>query len=198
MAHLRHNGVRGEEFCHDPFLNAVCAARRVAAARRLLTLGQGNHEPAGGAVAAIGKRREDGQQRKRRESGVRRKDREQEVVDAPPKSLHPAGPPARGGAALPHSQSDALSDWGGVPGPTDPRIQEDAATIEWLLDQAWQRLSRMPEAPLCRELRLVVDRYRRAVREWTAQPPTQVQRAILLDCVKALHGRVVSRSSRET
>jgi hypothetical protein len=148
-------------------------------------------------VAAIGKGREGEQERKRRKSGVRRRDGEREAVDMPPMSAHPAGPPVREDAPRQPSQSDARSERGGALGPTDPRIREDdAASIEWLLDEASRHLSHMPDAPLCRELRLVVYRYRRAVREWTGQSPTEVQRAILLDCVRALHGRVVSRSSR--
>jgi hypothetical protein len=80
----------------------------------------------------------------------------------------------------------------------DPSIREEALAIERLLDQSSERLSRMTATPLSRELNLVIERYRCAVREWPVQIPTPVQRFVLLDCVKALHDRVVLRSARES
>ena len=71
---------------------------------------------------------------------------------------------------------------------------EDASVIERLLDDASERLAQTPETPLRRELYLVVERYRHALREWRTQPPTHLQQIILVDCVKALQHRVASRS----
>lgn len=74
---------------------------------------------------------------------------------------------------------------------------EDAVTIERLLDETSRRLAHTPETPLRRELSLVLERYRRTLRDWPTQPPTPLQREILIDCVKALHHRVASRSFRK-
>jgi hypothetical protein len=76
-------------------------------------------------------------------------------------------------------------------------VQDEAALIGRLLDWTSRRLAQMPDTALKRELRLVVDRYRRALADWMKQPPTPVQRTVLLDCVKALHDRVASRSTKD-
>jgi hypothetical protein len=74
---------------------------------------------------------------------------------------------------------------------------EDALAIEQLLNETSAWLAQTAETPLRRELTLLVERYRRALREWPTQPPTQLQRDILIDCVKSLHRRVASRSFRK-
>ena len=79
----------------------------------------------------------------------------------------------------------------------DGSAAEDASVIDRLLDETAALLAQTPEAPLRRELYLVVERYRRALGEWSTQAPTQLQRNILLDCVKALSLRVASRSYRK-
>ena len=81
--------------------------------------------------------------------------------------------------------------------PLDVSVVEDASIIERLLDDTSRRLAETPPTPLRRELYLVVERYRRALREWATLPPTRLQRDILIDCVKALHQRVASRSWRK-
>jgi hypothetical protein len=124
-------------------------------------------------VTAIGKKRADAQKGKRRESGLRPRNPVEPGTDASSASRQPVLTPA----------------------PLDPGIRDDAARIELLLDQTSERLFRMTETPLRRELTLVVERYRRALGEWEGHALTPVQRVILLDCVKALHDRVVSRSN---
>jgi hypothetical protein len=125
-------------------------------------------------VAAIGKRRADAQKGRRRESGMRAR------------GIHEPG------ADSPRDSDGNLLPTGWVDGAI-----ADAGRIENLLDQTSERLLRMTETPLRRELSLVVERYRRALREWGGQRPTPVQQIILFDCVKALHDRVVLRSRRD-
>jgi hypothetical protein len=79
----------------------------------------------------------------------------------------------------------------------EPSTAADTAAIERMLDETSDRLARTPETPLRWEVYSVVERYRRALAEWTTQPPTRLQRVILFDCVKALHHRVASRSWRK-
>jgi hypothetical protein len=152
-------------------------------------------------VAAIGKHREGEQNRKRSESGVRLRARRSVQLrgSSPLASELSATSRALGSPDAP-SSSAGLANEGHEPAPSfawgDPSIHEDALHIERLLDQTGQCLSRMTQAPLRRELTLVVERYRHSVGEWAARAPTWVQRIILLDCVKALHDRVVSRTTR--
>jgi hypothetical protein len=128
-------------------------------------------------VAAIGKRRDEaaGAKGKRRESGIRRR----EVLDD-------GGKPS----ATPVSATPSPAD------PSDAGVARDAATIGALLERTARRLAHMPDTPLRRELHVVVERYRRALVDWANDMPTPVQRVILLDCARALHDRVVSRSKR--
>jgi hypothetical protein len=126
-------------------------------------------------VAAIGKRRVDAQKDKRRESGLR------------PRSAVEPGAGQSPGAKPP---TPTLA-------PVDLPASDDAANIARLLDRTAERLLRMTETPLRRELSQVAERYRRALGEWENQTLTPVQRVILFDCVKALHDRVVSRSIRD-
>jgi hypothetical protein len=74
---------------------------------------------------------------------------------------------------------------------------EDASTIERLLDDTSKLLAETPDTPLRRELCLVVERYRYTLGAWSNLPPTRLQRVILIDCVRALHQRVASRSWRK-
>lgn len=126
-------------------------------------------------MAAIGKRRADAQKGNRRASGMRPRGNDEPGADVPTASAQSPQPSMSFEEAIP----------------------ADAARIALLLDRTSERLLRMTETPLRRELSLVVERYRRALREWTGQKPTPVQQVILFDCVKALHDRVVLRSTRD-
>src|SRR6202022_4532950 len=110
---------------------------------RLLSLPSETHKPAGGAVAAIGKRREDRQQQRlRRESGVRQREREEEAVGPLPPSKHPGAASARDVPRPPPPRPGANSPRARSAGSIDRGVREDAAGIEWLLDQASEGLSR--------------------------------------------------------
>ena len=145
-------------------------------------------------MAAIGKRREE-ELRRKRESGVRVRGSTQVRRPPPVSDRSAAGDAPRAG--LPSSPAPPAADPHRSAAATDRSIREEARAIELLLERTSERLSRMTATPLSRELGLVVERYRHAVGEWAAQPPTLVQRIILLDCVKGLHDRVVTRSARE-
>jgi hypothetical protein len=145
-------------------------------------------------VAAISKRREE-EQRRKRESGVRVR-RSTQARHAPLDSDRSAAGDAPG-AGLPSSPAPSAADPDRSAAATDRSIREEAMAIELLLERTSERLSRMTASPLSRELGLVVERYRHSVGEWAVQPPTLVQRIILLDCVRGLHDRVVTRSARE-
>ncbi len=59
-----------------------------------------------------------------------------------------------------------------------------------LLDEAAQWMARVPQGPLREQLKLTLDRYQRNVRDWEDCPPSDAQKAILLQGVQILRSAI--------
>jgi hypothetical protein len=67
---------------------------------------------------------------------------------------------------------------------------EDAAEVLRRLDEAALWLARVPAGPLQRELKLTVERYRRAIREWARSGPAPVRGRMLAQGVRVLRSAI--------
>ena len=61
------------------------------------------------------------------------------------------------------------------------------AIVEKSLTDTIERLSELPAGPRVRELRAKAEGFERALRSWTARPPTEEQRSTLLKLVLELN-----------
>ncbi len=64
-----------------------------------------------------------------------------------------------------------------------------------LLGEAAQWMARVPHGPLRQELQQTLERYRRTLRDWEQRPPSDAQRAILLQGVQILRS-AIARATR--
>jgi hypothetical protein len=66
------------------------------------------------------------------------------------------------------------------------------AIVDQSLTDTIERLSELPPGPRVRELRAKAEGFERALRTWSARPPTEEQRAALLKLVLDLNVEVMS------
>jgi len=66
------------------------------------------------------------------------------------------------------------------------------AIVEQSLIDTVERLSELPPGPRVRELRAKAEGFERALRTWSARPPTEEQRAALLKLVLDLNVDVIA------
>jgi hypothetical protein len=66
------------------------------------------------------------------------------------------------------------------------------AIVERSLHDTLERLSELPAGPRVRELKAKAEGYERALRTWSARPPTEEQRAALLKVVLDLNVEVMA------
>jgi len=66
------------------------------------------------------------------------------------------------------------------------------AIVEQSLVDTLERLNELPPGPKVRELRAKAEGFERALRAWSARPPTEEQRATLLKLVLELNVEVIA------